>query len=299
MKRFILSAICTIMVFSALQAQELNTKLTINTNKLQSANTQLFAGLERTLNQLLNEHKWTDAAFNKSERINCNVTIYVNEMAEGNVYKGEIQISAQRPVYNSTYVTSLFNYRDTQFEFSYVQGQTFDFNSFNVDNNLVAVISFYAYLIIGFDFDSFSLNGGSPYFTRAMDIANMAQSLGTKGWEPFSGKNNNRYDLAVALTEESSKGFHSLWYNYHRTGLDEMAANPSRGRIRIMETINNDAAKLKEARPSSFLFTILGETKVDEIVQICSQATAEEKQNMKKVLSNMFPVKTSTINNLK
>ncbi len=177
-------------------------------------------------------------------------------------------------------------------------GQSLDFNSINIDNNLVAVISFYAYIIIGFDFDSFSLNGGNPFFSKALDIANMSQALNARGWEPFSGKNNNRYDLAMSLTEESSKNFHSFLYNYHRMGLDEMAANSSRGRIRIVESIN-DLKLLYDARPSSLLLSIVGETKIDEIIRVCSQATTEEKQNIRKVLLQILPTKNTVINMLK
>ncbi len=279
-------------------AQELNAKLTLNTQKLPTPNTQLFESLESDLNRLLNDQKWTDVTFNKEERINCNITITISEATDKNVFSGEIQVSSQRPVYNSSYITSLINYRDTQFEFSYQSGQSLTFNTMTVDNNLVAIISFYAYIIIGLDFDSFSPNGGKPYFDKAMNIANMAQSLNAKGWEPFSGKNNNRYDLALALTEESSKNFHSMWYNYHRLGLDEMAANPTRGRIRIIEAVN-EMYKLYEARPYSILLSLLRETKVDEIVRVCSQATKEEKSSVRTILTQLFPTKNYSIDMLK
>ena len=282
----------------ALQAQELNTKITINTQRLPTPSRELFSSLEGNLNRLLNEQKWTKATFNNSERINCTFTISVNEMTAQDSFSGEIQITSNRPVYNSTYVTPIFNYRDTQFEFKYMQGQSLDFNSMSIDNNIVAVIAFYANIIIGLDFDSFSLNGGKPYFAKAMEIANMVQSLNTRGWEPFSGKNNNRYDLAMALTEESSATFHNMWYAYHRTGLDEMAANPARGRIRAMESFS-ELQKLYDARPSSLLFTIIAETKLDEIVRISSQATEEEKRSMKTLLTRMFPTRGYIINNLK
>ncbi|MBK5720310.1 DUF4835 family protein [Dysgonomonas sp. Marseille-P4677] len=281
-----------------IDAQELNTKLTINTQKLPAANSQLFSSLESELNQLLNDQRWTSATFSKSERINCNIAITIVAETSENNFAAEIQLTSQRPVYNSSYVTSLMNYRDTQFEFSYMPGLTFDFNTQSVDNNLVAVISFYAYVLIGLDFDSFSLNGGQIYFNKAMEIANMAQSLGAKGWEPFSGKNNNRYDLAVALTEESSKSFHDIWYKYHRQGLDEMSLNASRGRIRVIESVS-DIQKLYEARPSSILLSLIRETKVDEIVRVCSQATTEEKQSMKKILYQIFPTKNYSIDMLK
>lgn len=282
----------------AIEAQELNAKLTINTQRLSTPNSQLFSSLESELNQLLNDQKWTDTDFSKNERINCNITITLVESPSENNFVAEMHITSQRPVYNSSYLTSLMNYRDVQFEFTYLPNQPLDFNKQSVDNNLVAVISFYAYILIGLDFDSFSLNGGRAYYNKAMEIANMAQSLGTKGWEPFSGKNNNRYDLAVALTEESSKSFHDMWYKYHRLGLDEMSANPSRGRIRIIESVE-DMKKLYDARPNSILLSLIRETKVDEIVRVCSQATPEEKQAVKKTLLQMFPTKSYSIDMLK
>ena len=294
----ILSILFILLLSISIQSQELNAKLTINAQKIPSQNQELFSNLETSLNQLLNDQKWTNVAFAKKERIDCNIMIYINENPEQNTYIAEMQITARRPVYNSTYVTSTFNYRDTQFDFDYMHGLSLDFNSMSIDNNLVAVISFYAYIILGLDFDSFSPNGGRPYFDKAMEIANMAQGLNTKGWEPFSGKNNNRYDLAIALTEESSASFHTLWYNYHRLGLDDMAANPSRGRIRIIESLD-DIQKLYDARPSSLLLAMLAETKIDEIVRVASEATAEEKQEIKKMLTRIFPTKSSLINSLK
>lgn len=290
--------ILSITIFSiTAQAQELNAKLTINASKIPAANQSLFSNMENSINQMLNT-QWTNATFNRNERIECTINILINEMPADNSFTAEAQITSRRPVHNSSYITNLLNFRDTKFEFSYLQGESLDVSSISLNSNLVAVISFYAYIVIGLDFDSFSLNGGAPYFAKAMEIANMAQSLNTKGWEPFSGKNDNRYDLAVALTDESSKSFHSFWYNYHRNGLDEMAANPSRGRIRIIEAMP-DLQKLYDARPSSPLLSIISETKLSEIVNVCSQATAEEKQSLKKQLNQIFPTKGHIINNLK
>lgn len=298
MLRLTLFIISAIISLADIEAQELNAKLTINSSKVPAANQNLFSAMESSLNQLLNDQAWTNTSFNRNERIDCSVNISISEMTSDNSFVAEMQVTSRRPVYNSTYITTLINYRDTKFEFNYTPGESLDLSNITLSNNLVAVISFYAYVVIGLDFDSFSLNGGAPYFARAMEIANIAQLLNTKGWEPFSGKNDNRYDLAVALTDKSSKAFHSFWYNYHRNGLDEMAANASRGRIRIIEAMA-DLQKLYDSRPSSPLLLIIGETKLDEIVRICSQATAEEKQAVKKQLNQIFPTKGYLINNLK
>lgn len=295
--RLIFFIIISFSSITGIQAQELNARLTLNTRKIQAANQELFSAMESSINQLLNEQKWTDHTFGRNERIDCTFMITINEMTVDNKFSADIQVTSRRPVYNSSYVTTVFNFRDTQVEFSYTQGQSLDISNTQINDNLVAVLSFYANIILGLDFDSFSINGGSPYFTRAMEIANMAQGMNTKGWEPFSGKNDNRYDLAVALTNESAKTFHNMWYNYHRMGLDEMAANASRGRIRIIQSLT-DLKTLYDARPSSPLLIIFGESKLDEIVRICSKATGEEKQEVKKLLTQIFPTKGSIINGL-
>lgn len=292
----IISFLC-LLVFCS-NAQELNAKLTINTQNIPSVSRDRFVDLQSTLTQLINEQQWTDATFTMRERIDCSIIITINEMDSETSFKAEIQVTSRRPVYNSTYITQVFNYRDTQFNFDYVQGQSYNFNSMNITDNLVATLAYYAYVVIGLDFDTFSSNGGRTYFAKALNIANSAQSLNTKGWEPFSN-NKNRYDLALALTDEASKDFHSLYYNYHRLGLDEMAANPSRGRMRILESVNTDLQKLYETRPSSPLLTVFAESKLEELMKVCSEATSEEKQLMKKKLIQWFPTKNNIISTLK
>lgn len=286
----------SIIVSTALHGQEINAKLTINTQKLQSPNEDLFKSLQNDINQMLNENKWTDLNFMKKERIDCIVTITINEMTAEDYFKGEIQISARRPVYNSGYVTPMLSYRDNQLEFKYMLGQYSNINITNITDNLVAVMAFYAYIIIGLDSDSFSPGGGKPYFSKAMDIANGAQMLDVKGWEAFSGS-NSRYDLALALTDESYRGFHTMWYDYHRSGLDEMAENPSRGRIKIIES-TEELKKLYDNRPSSPLLTIFGTTKLEELVSIASEAKADEKKDLKKLLLQIYPTRNNIINRL-
>lgn len=298
MKSIFVCFLSLLLFSTSTLAQELNAKLSINTRKLPAANKDVFTSLETAINQLLNEQKWTDATFGQREKIDCTFAITINEMPAEHTYSAEMQIIARRPVYNSTYVTTIFNYRDAQFDFNYTPGQSLDYNTMSMQDNLIAVISYYINIIIGLDFDSFSPNGGKPYFNKAMEIANKAQSLNTKGWEPFSGRNNSRYDMAVSLTDDSYKTFHTMWYNYHRLALDEMAANPSRGRIRVIESLN-DLKSLHESRPTSPLITIVGETKLDEIIKISSQASNEEKQTIKKLLKQIYPAKGFITDTLK
>lgn len=278
-----------------LWGQELDAKVTINTSKIQSVDKQAITELESAIKQMLNEQTWSNAKFDKNERIDCTIGITLNTMPSENTYGAEIHITARRPVYSSAYITPTINYRDTKFDFNYMMGQSLDYNQVNLSNNIVGVIAFYVNIVLGLDFDSFALGAGQTYFAQAMDIANKAQPLNTRGWEPFDGK--SRYDLALALTEDNAKHFHSLWYNYHRLGLDEMSGNASRGRLRILGTLA-DLEAIHTARPNSILLPFFAETKLDEFVKVCTKATAEEKKDAKERLKKLFPTKRALIDSM-
>ncbi len=279
-----------------IKAQELNMKVTLNTSQIQGTDKSMFDKIEESLNQLVNDRKWTDATFAVNELIEGSILITINEVQE-NSYKGEIQIIVNRPVYNATYNTPLLNYRDTEFEFSYLLGENLEYIENNINSNLVATVAYYVYIVLGLDFDSYALNGGKPYYEKAMQIVNNAQSLNTKGWAPFGG-DRNRYAMAMALTEESSSVFHSMWYNYHRKGLDEMAANPSRGRAGVIATVP-DLQTIYKARPASAIISFYGDTKLDELINIYSEATSEEKSEAYKILQPIFPTKRYVIDKIK
>ena len=278
-------------------AQELNMKITINTAKLSDVNQSVFTSLEEALNQFVNGRKWTSNTFSTNELIDCNMLITLDELSDQNTYKATLQVTSSRPVYNSSYTTPLFNFRDTEFEFSYIQGENLQFNDNNVNSNLTAVVAFYVYIILGLDFDSFALNEGKPYFEKAFAVANNAQSLNTNGWAVF-GNDKNRYALGLALTEESSSDFHTMWYNYHRKGLDDMAANSTRGRTAVEETIPL-FQNIYKARTASPIISFYGDTKLEELMNIYSTASSEEKKSTYKILESMFPTKRSVLQKIK
>ena len=279
-----------------INSQEMNMRITVNSDRIQGTDKTVFTTLQDVLTQFVNGRKWTDATFLANEKLDCSMLITITSV-EQDVYNGEIQVIASRPVFNSSYTTPLFNYKDTEFEFNYILGQNLDFSENNVDNNLSATIAYYVYIILGLDFDSFSLNGGKPYFEKAMSIATTSQTLSNKGWTPF-GNDKNRYALALALTEESSSVFHPMWYNYHRKGLDEMVANSTRGRVEIEMTIP-DLQKIYQARPASPLLSFWSDTKLDEVISVYTKATSEEKEQAAKILESLFPTKRHIINNIK
>ena len=296
MKKLYIIYIFLVFSFCLVEAQELNMKVTFNTSQIQGTDKSVFDKMEESVNHLINNRKWTDATLAVNELIEGSMLITINSVQD-NVYTGEIQIIVNRPVYNSTYITPLFNFRDTEFEFSYLLGENLEYIENNVNNNLVATVAYYVYIVLGLDFDSFALNGGRPYFDKAMQIVNAAQSLNTKGWAAFGG-DRNRYAIALALTEESSSVFHSMWFNYHRKGLDEMAANPSRGRAGVVATIP-DLQTIYKARPSSAILSFYGDTKLDELISIYSEATSEEKSEAYKILQPIFPTKRYILDKIK
>jgi hypothetical protein len=278
-------------------AQELNAVLTINSDKVQGSNKQVFNTLQAALTEFISTKKWTTATFSQNERIDCNFTVIVNSL-ENNLFSGEIQVQARRPVYNSTYTTTIFNFRDTEFDFEYTEFEPLEYNENTLNSNLTAVIIYYIYLILGFDFDGFSPNGGQPFFQQAQQIVTLAQSQPSwNGWTAFANK-KNRHALATALTENQGDVFHTMWYNYHRKGLDEMAANADRGRTNLISSLSA-LKELKDARPASVLLQLFSDCKIDEAVAVYSKATTQEKQEGYKLFSELYPAAASRYESLK
>ncbi|GHV12298.1 DUF4835 domain-containing protein [Bacteroidia bacterium] len=280
-----------------LQAQELNAKVTVNAERIQSSNKNVFVTLERALNQLINGTKWNDAVtFATNERIDCTFSLMILEQPSENSFKAELFVQSRRPVYNSTYTTALLNYRDNQFSFDYMENAPIQIQKNTVNSNLEAVISFYAYLILGLDFDSFSPGGGSAFFRQAQEIANQAQSSNWAGWAAFEEK--SRPSIINAYTDNSLAKYHELWYIYHRKGLDEMAANPDRARMTILEALPM-LKDIRQARSSEMLLQQFADAKLDEAVSIAEKATTEQKKETYDLLLNVFPSMSNQLQPLK
>lgn len=273
-------------------AQELNARITVNGDKIANANKSVFTTLQNALTEFINNRKWTDATFAVNERIDCSMTIIVNEMEESS-FKGEIQVQARRPVYNSSYTTTLLNFRDQQFDFEYMEGEPLEYQENMLTGNLTATVVFYIYIILGLDFDSFSPLGGTAYIQQAQQIVSLAQSQSWSGWKAFDS-NRNRHAVATALQDNASEAFRNLWYTYHRKGLDEMAANADRGRTTIIEALPA-LQEVKKARPTSVLLQMFSDAKLDEIVLIYSKATTQEKQSGYKLLQEIYPTETTKL----
>lgn len=296
-KKLLYLFICLLLTFSA-KSQELNARVTINSDKVQGTNKQVFTTLQTALTEFINNRKWTDATFAVNERIDCSFTLIINEMPTESSFKGELQIQARRPVYNSSYSTTLFNFRDTQLDFDYTEFEPLEYTQNTLQNNLTASVVFYIYVILWLDFDSFAQTGGSPFIQQAMQVVTLAQSeMAWTGWKAFDS-NRNRHALATALTDNTSAVFREMWYTYHRKGLDEMAANPDRGRTTIIETLPA-LKEIQTARPGSVLMQLFSDSKLDEVVSVYSKANQTEKQEGYKLLSTIFPTQTTRLEPLK
>jgi hypothetical protein len=296
-KRYFIFIAASLCLSVSLQAQELYATFTINSDKVQGTDKNIFNTLQSALTEFVNNKKWTTATFAQNERIECTFTIVVNSL-DGNKFSCEIMVQGRRPVYNSSYTTTIFNFRDTEFDFEYTEFEPLEYMEGTLNSNLTATVIFYIYILLGFDFDSFALDGGKPFFEQAQQIVSLTQSQPSwNGWTAFGNK-KNRHALATALTENQSEGFHTMWYNYHRKGLDEMAANADRGRTNIIAALPL-LKDLKSARPNSILLQLFSDCKLDEAVLIYSKATLQEKQEGFKLFSSLFPASSTVYQSLK
>ena len=283
MKRVIWLIIIILCPFS-LHAQELNAKITINHAQIQGTDASVFETLQQALEQFVNERQWTDYQFQKHERINCNFNITVTKYnKDENSFEATAMIQANRPVYQSTYTTTLYNNKDADFNFDYIQYDQLNFQEEMIDNQLTALFAYYAYLIIGLDLDSFSPLGGTDVLQRCLNLVNNTQNLGFTGWKAFE-TSRNRFAIINDYLDEGLKPLRQLQYDYYRTGLDEMANNAERGRANVTTALNN----LKEAhqnKPLSLLPQIWTDYKRDELASIYhGKGTQKEKEQVYELL---------------
>ena len=274
------------------QAQELNPTFTINTSKIQGTDKDVFQSLEGAIRELLTHQVWTDYHFTAKERIQCNFNLTVNKYEQENgKMTCELSVQSSRPVYGSTYNTTVFNFRDTEVEFNYTEQDRLEYTpGITPDNNLTAILAYYSMLIIGLDFDTMSPNGGTDILRQVENIAASAQSLGS-GWRSFDNQ-ANRYAIINDYMSGTMADFRQLQYKYHRQGLDDMSANADRGRATITESLEL-LKKAKQAKSTSALPTLFTEIKKDELVNIYSAGINKEKQSVKDLLSQINPSLTN------
>ena len=266
-------------------AQELNARITINHSQIQGTDNAVFDELTQTLTQFVNDRQWTNLQFQKNERINCSFNITVTKYDKSsNLFTCKALIQASRTAYNSSYTTTIFSNQDNDFNFEYAQFDQLQFNEEQVDNQLTALFAYYAYLIIGFNLDTYAPMGGEDLLQRCMNLANNSQNLNYTGWKAFDN-DRNRFAIINDYLDGAMKPFRQLQYDYYRTGMDEMAANAERGRINISTALEKDLKKCHEDRPLSRLPMLWTDYKRDELANIYKgKGTQKEKEAVYDIL---------------
>lgn len=284
------------LVSFSVKGQELNCTVQINSDRITDANTQIFNTLERSLADFVNNTRWTTRDFARGERIECSMFINISGY-ESNQFTATLQVQSSRPIYNSTYLSPVFNFNDKDFNFRYNESENLIYNPNSFDSNLVGVISYYANVIIGMDADTFEINGGTPYFQAAQNIASQAQGSSYKGWSPQDG-NQNRYFLINDILSTTYLPFREAMYNYHLTALDTMSENQKEGKEKLIASIKK-LAEVHSVRPNAFLTRVFFDAKSDELVSAFSGGPAVSISELVETLNRISPLNSTKWSNIK
>lgn len=282
--------------FNLAKAQELRCQVEVNAQKIEGTNKSVFESLKSSIADYMNENRFSTATFSPNEKIECRLYLTVSEY-ENDRIKGDLQVQLSRPVYNSTYTTTLFNFKDSKIDFEYKEGDPLTFNETSQQSNLTAILDYYAYLFLGIDFDSFSPRGGQQFFDKAQSVVQAAQSSGEVGWKAFEDT-KNRAAVLSGFMDNNTSGIRNLLYDYHRKGLDEMVTSPDKGRATITESLKEIQNVYKNA-PMSVVLSIFRDSKLDELVNIYSKAPQNEREAAYEVLQPIYPTDTERLEKIK
>ena len=280
-----------IFVIKTSFSQELNCKVQVLSQSIQGTDKRVFETLQTAIYEFMNNRKWTNDVFKINERIDCSILINITERISTEEFKATLQIQARRPVFKSSYNTVLLNNNDNDFQFKYQEGQPLEFTENTHLSNLTSVLAFYAYFMIGLDYDSFSLDGGTPYFQKALAIVNNAQSSSDLGWKAFDGS-KNRYWLINNMLDASFVSLRECMYKYHRLGLDVMVDNKESGRAEILESLE-ELKNVHQIKPLSYSLQVFFIAKSDEIINIFSGAFSDEKAKIVNLLNEIDPTNSN------
>lgn len=279
-------------------ATELMCEVEVNSEKITNGSKDIFNELKQSITDYMNTTKWTNATFGSNEKIYCKLLLTISSYDDATgLMKGDLQIQSQRPVYNSSYTTSLINFKDNKVDFTFSTGQQLVFSEMDMEDNLTAVLNFWAYMIIALDFDSFELKGGDPYYDRAAQVVRLAQSSGESGWKAFED-NANRSAVLSAFTDKQTSPIRDMLYEYHRLGLDQMVVTVDKGRATITHTLEN-LAKIYDVAPMSVCLTMFRNAKLDELINIYSKANMTEKETVYEMLYQVYPSESTRLEEIK
>ncbi|WP_282042989.1 DUF4835 family protein [Winogradskyella flava] len=277
-------------------SQELNCSVNVIAQQTGNDNNVVFKTLEKQLNEFINNTQWTEESFGSQERINCSMVINVSNY-ENDRFNATLQVSSSRPIFNSTYSSPVYNYNDKDFNFQYLEFQNLVYNPLQFESNLISVLSFHVFMILGMDADSFALNGGDEYFKQAQVIANYSQQLNGQGWKLEDGL-QSRFALIDNLLSPTFKEIRSTMYNYHIDGLDIMADSAKEGKSKVISTLT-DLQKIHQRRPNSYLLRVFFDAKSDELMDILSGGPSVSITGAVDILNRIAPMHSQKWRNIK
>ncbi|WP_179335553.1 type IX secretion system protein PorD [Winogradskyella costae] len=284
------------LITSVTFSQELNCTVSVIAQQTGAENDILFKTLGSQLTEFVNNTKWTKNNYGQQERINCSMVINVTEQ-NNNLFSASIQVSSSRPIFNSTYSSPVYNYNDRNFNFEYLEFQNLVFNESQFESNLISVLSFHVYMILGIDADTFELNGGDEYFSQAQTIASYSQQLNGQGWKLEDGL-QSRFALIDNLMSPSFKNMRLAMYEYHIEGLDIMSEGPKEGKAQIISVLDA-LQKVHRARPNSFLMRVFFDAKANEIMDILSGGPSVNITDAMDILNRIAPMHSQKWRNIK
>lgn len=294
--RKILSLLIFALLATSGAAQELNCRVEVNSDKITGTNKSVFTTLQEAITSYMNDTKFTAAQYSPIEKIDCTLFFTIKEY-DGDKMTGDIQVQATRPAYNASYTTNLINFRDSKVEFTYSEGEPLTFNETNMESQLTAILNFYAYLIIAIDTDSFAPRGGEAAWDRVKTIVQQAQSSGETGWRAFDD-NKNRAAVLGAYTDPSTQQLRDMVYKYHREGIDQMSVSPDKGRAAITESLET-LKNIYNVAPMSVGLSMFRDSKLDELVNVYTKGSQEERDRVVEILSSLYPTDQDRIQKIK
>ena len=277
----------TICAFLSASAQELNCKISVNTDQIQLSNKRIFQTLETAITQFVNERKWTNDNFKPEERIECSILLNITKYTQPDRFEGNIQISSSRPGFKSNYSSTILNTRDNDFKFTYLDNAPIEFTQNQYRGELSSILAYYVYLIIGLDYDSFELQGGEDYLSEAQRVVNNAQSSPESGWKSFESI-KNRFWIVDNYLQQSFSPLRTCMYQYHRQGIDLMYSDPETARKNILEALEG-LQKVHQIKPLSYNVQLFFLAKYQEIIEIFKPAEAAQKKQLVDVLKIIDP----------
>ncbi len=276
--------------------QELNCNLQVVAPTVESTEKRIYETLQEAAFEFMNSRRWTNYNYDIEERIECSILINIKKKVSSDKYEGTIQVQSRRPIYKSAYNSTILNIKDNNFEFEYVEHQALKYNQNAFESNLTSVLAYYAYLIIGMDFDTFSLQGGTPFYNAAQTIVNNAQNSSSTGWKAFESQ-KNRYWIIENLLNNKYSNLRQALYKYHREGLDVMHESTDEGRQAVTGSLEL-LKKVHREKPGSYLMQIFFDAKADEIINIYSEASSMEISRVKNILNEINPSNADKYNNI-